>query len=356
MAVVEARGAATHYGPRPGLGDSYDTVAIAGYDGFARARQTFAPRQVPVLPGGGVPWLPPPAVVAAGAVFYADGGGALFRLDVSGKVTPIADFATKAQQELWFAVSPDGRKLAATVLTVPAVGGDWTLEVETAVPGRLPTVVKREDLGTALPKPALVVGWDVGGALLSTETALTGAGGWQLHGTGLAHLQASGDAGPALGGQGCTPWSWSPDGSILCSGSPNTVRDPAGNVLWKIPAGAYSLLGQALSPDAFHVATDSVLIGADGWAEKLPPGFDVEAWSDPEHLVGQIDDPAGKGHADYVTVGNALRGHDLGFTGVIVGGVPAPAGVRIGLPSPVPTPSPGPSPSGSPGPAGLPSP
>lgn len=351
--MVEARGPGSRYGVQPGLGDSYDTVAIAGYDGFARARATFKPRAVPVLPAGGTPYLPPPAVVAAGAVFYADGDGIVRRLDPGGAVKQVADFATGPQQELWFAVSPDGRRLEASVLTVPAPGGAWALDVKTAAAGGQVATLKHSDLGTSLPSPALVVGWDVAGPLVSTDVPLAaapGSGGWQLHGSGLAHLDGSGNPGPVLGGAGCRPWSWAPDGSLLCAGSPATVRDPAGNVLWTVPAGAYSLQGQALSPDADHVATDQVLIAADGWAEKLPPGFVVEAWADPDHLAGQVVDPAGKGHLDYVTVGDALRGHDLGFTGVMIGGVPAPPGVKTGLPSP------GVSPSGSPGPTAPPSP
>src|SRR5579871_3372934 len=57
LAVVEARTAPARYGTLPGAGDSYDTVAIAGYDGFARSRATFKPRAIPVLPGGGTPFL-----------------------------------------------------------------------------------------------------------------------------------------------------------------------------------------------------------------------------------------------------------------------------------------------------------
>jgi len=344
IVVVEARGPGSHYAVQPGLGDSYDTVAIAGYDGFARARQTFKPRAIPVLPGGGTPVLPPPAVVTDGAVYYADGDGVVRRLQPDGVVTQIADFGTSPQQELWFGVSPDGRRLAATVVTVPAAGGTWTVDLDTATPGAAVGRVSHTDLGAATPSPALIAGWDLGGPLLTLDTPLVAAagyvGGWQYHGSGLAHLDSSNLPGPPLGGAGCMPWSSAPDGSILCVGSTLTVRDPAGNVLWTVPAGSFQAAGRALSPDAAHVATSTVVIALDGWAGKLPNGFVAEGWSDPDHLVGQIEDPAGKGDADYVTVGDALRGHNLGFAGVIVGGVPAPTGVSLGLASPSPSPSP----------------
>lgn len=324
LAVVEARGSGSHYGALPGLGDSYDTVAIAGYDGYARARQTFKPRAVPKLPAGGTPLLPPPAVAVGSSVFFADGDGIVRRLERTGTTTQVADFATGPQQELWFAVSPDGEHVAAAVVSVPAAGADWMLDLKMAVAGGQVTTLKHQDLGAALPSPELVVGWDAGGPLVTLGSALVGSAavsGWQYHGSALAHMEPSGDPGPPLGGAGCTPWASAPDGTLLCAGSPPSVRDPAGNVVWSVPPGAYSLQGRALSPDAEHVATDSVVIAAGGWAEKLPAGFVAEGWADADHLLGQAPEPAGKGHLEYVTVGDALRPHDLGFIGVIVGPV-----------------------------------
>lgn len=350
VVVVEARGKGSHYGVLPGLGDAYDTVAIAGFDGFARARQSFTPRSVPALPGGGTPLLPPPAVTAGDAVYFADGAGEVRRLQPDGVVTQVADFALTAQQELWFAVSPDGKQIEASVLTVPAAGGAWTADLELASAGGQPRKLRHDDLGTATPAPTLVVGWDLGGPLATTGTKLSGGpadGGWQLHGSALVHLDAQGNPGPPLGGAGCKPWSSAPDGTVLCSGSPPSVRDPAGNVLWTLPSGSYNLFGRALAPDAGHVATDSILVAADGWADKLAFGFVAEAWADRSHLFGQVQDPAGKGNVDYVNADDALRGHNLGFVGVVVGGIPTPPGIKNSLPSPSPKASQGPTPSPS---------
>lgn len=348
LVVVEARAKPSHYAVLPGLGDSYDTVAIAGFDGFARARQSFTPRSVPKLPAGGTPLLPPPAVTAGDAAYYADGAGVVRRLQPDGSVSQVADFATAAQQELWFAVSPDGKQVEASILTVPAAGGTWSLDLEVAALGGQPRKLRHDDLGAGTPAPTLVVGWDLGGPLATLSTKLSGGqadGGWHLHGSALVHLDAQGSPGPPVGGASCKPWSSAPDGSVLCSGSPPTVRDPAGNVLWTLPTGSYNLFGRALAPDAGHVAADSILVAADGWADKLAFGFVPEAWVDRTHLVGQVQDAAGKGDLDYVNADDALRGHNLGFVAVIVGGIATPPGIKNALPSPSPRPSPTPTPS-----------
>jgi hypothetical protein len=346
--VVEARGGGAHYGVLPGLGDAYDTVAIAGFDGYARARQTFTPRAVPKLPAGGTALLPPPAVTAADSAYYADGAGVVRRLQPDGVVSEVADFALTPQQELWFAVSPDGRQIEASVLTVPAAGASWTVDLEVVQAGGQPRRLRHDDLGPGTPAPTLVVGWDLGGPLATLNTKLSGGladGGWQLHGSALVHLDAEGNPGAPLGGADCKPWSFAADGSVLCAGSPATVRDPAGNVLWTLPAGAYNLFGRALAPDAAHVATDTILIASDSWAGKLAFGFVAEGWADATHLVGQVSDPAGRGNLDYVDADDPLRGHNLGFAGVIVGGIPTPPGIKNSLPSPSPSPAAAPSPS-----------
>ncbi|HEX6488931.1 MAG TPA: hypothetical protein VF137_08705 [Candidatus Dormibacteraeota bacterium] len=353
--MVEARGPGSHWGVLPGLGDSYDTVAIAGFDGFARARATFKPRAVPTIPGaaaGTKPLLPPPAIVAAGSVFYADGDGAVRQLKPDGAVSDVTSFNLTPQQELWFAVSPDGKNLMASVLTVPGPGASWSVSLEMATPGGQPKTLSTVDLGAALPKPTLVAGWDLGGPLATLSTDLvpttTDGGGWQYHGGSLVHLDAQGQPGQPVGGADCKPWASAPDGSVLCTGSPPTVRDPIGNVLWTVPSGGFSPQGRALAPDAGHVSTDSVIVAADGWAERIANGLTAEGWVDSVHLVGQVQDPAGKGDIDYVTSGDALRGHNLGFPAVLVGALPTPPGIKNELPSPAPKAKPSPSPSPTP--------
>jgi len=57
------------------------------------------------------------AQVAAGSVFYLDSGSAVHRLSASGDNQVVAKFPILTTQQLtWFAVSPDGTKVIASVV------------------------------------------------------------------------------------------------------------------------------------------------------------------------------------------------------------------------------------------------
>src|SRR6478752_4453210 len=112
FAVLEAKGTANAW--------TYNTVAIAGLNGYARAKTTFVPMPVPKMGCIGA-IIPESAHVAAGRVYFADGKGVVRSLSVTGQVTVVATFAlTSSQQMLSFAVSPDGSRLLGTVFTLPA--------------------------------------------------------------------------------------------------------------------------------------------------------------------------------------------------------------------------------------------
>ncbi|HEX6493240.1 MAG TPA: hypothetical protein VF112_06985, partial [Candidatus Dormibacteraeota bacterium] len=105
VAVLERRGGA----------QTANRVAIVGLDGYARAGAALAPRAVPT-PGGLHAVLQPEAMVAAGAVYYADGDGVVRRLSPGGgEPRTVATFPITDGQALAFAVSPDGLRLVATV-------------------------------------------------------------------------------------------------------------------------------------------------------------------------------------------------------------------------------------------------
>src|SRR5438093_1310 len=76
FAVLEANGTANVW--------TYNTVAIAGLDGYARAKTTFSPMPVPVLGCMGAV-LPLSAHVAAGKVFFADSKGVVRSLAIAGR-------------------------------------------------------------------------------------------------------------------------------------------------------------------------------------------------------------------------------------------------------------------------------
>src|SRR5579859_5093885 len=62
----------------------WNTVAIAGLDGNARAKTTFVPMPIPYTGCAG-PVLPPSAHVAAGKVYFADGTGEIRSLGPQAK-------------------------------------------------------------------------------------------------------------------------------------------------------------------------------------------------------------------------------------------------------------------------------
>src|SRR6266702_5720513 len=96
FAVLEAKGTANAW--------TYNTVAIAGLDGHARATATFAPMPVPDLGCMGAV-IPESAHVAAGKVFFSDASGVVRSLASDGTVTTVANFPlTSSQQMLSFAV------------------------------------------------------------------------------------------------------------------------------------------------------------------------------------------------------------------------------------------------------------
>src|SRR5215470_6880320 len=96
----------------------HDTVEIRGLDGRVRASAAFTARRLPVV--GAVPVLQDEARVAGGRVYYADGSGVIRTLAPDGTVAEVARWPFGgAQQELSFAVSPDGKVLEAAILSLP---------------------------------------------------------------------------------------------------------------------------------------------------------------------------------------------------------------------------------------------
>src|ERR1700716_2244806 len=76
----------------------YETVAIAGLDGFARAKTTFAPLTPPYVGCVG-PLFPPQAHTASGRVFFIDGKGVVRSLGPDRTVKEVASFPIGKQQE-----------------------------------------------------------------------------------------------------------------------------------------------------------------------------------------------------------------------------------------------------------------
>jgi hypothetical protein len=322
-----------------------DTVVIAASDGYAVARAAFAPRSIPDVGPAGV-ILQLPAQVADGAVFYIDGKGVVRRLDPSGAVKVIATFPiTSTQQEVSFAVSPDGQHLMATVLTLPTpvigTNGTYRLQLETATAGGATTVVQQwQSQGT---DPSqwdktnfAVVGWDADGPIaevgaggIATQNAWLDGQRWFVG--WLARVGADGSIGARIGPD-CLPF-WRPlNGRFVCTVSGNSgtgvqVVDVKGHVLWGKPTLANSgTIGPFYpSPDGTKVAMTGSILLANGSMRSLSASFRPQGWTDNGTVIGWV--PTGQSVGGVSTQAVALFHVDTGqlenwgFAGTFVGTV-----------------------------------
>ena len=257
------------------------TVSIVDGQGHVRATASFEPPPEPAIgPVRGL--LQSPVRTVTGAVFYADKTGAVHKLKADGSTSVVATFSlTNAQQLLSYAVSPDGAHLIAIVLSTPPLhnppaqtlgdpvfqeGGHWTLKLETADAGGSTTTALQRDLGTAVPSPTQIVGWDLTGPLATLNSQIGAQQSpMSAHLFGeLIHLAADGTHLDALGGPNCGAIDELPDGTVVCSSDwPRfSVRTSRGQILWQasLPVDNYYYYGLWLAPDGKSVAVDSLVI------------------------------------------------------------------------------------------------
>jgi hypothetical protein len=300
------------------------TVAIVGQDGRVRATAAFDESPHPSIGCEGT-FVVAPVQVAAGSVYFLDATGLVRRLRPSGEVQDIARFPILTSQQLtWFAVSPDGTQLMASIVAYPPLAspqpspqgcpqhapGDVVQQLYMAVAGGATTA-----LAASSPQPVgkygpqhlvAVVGWDHTGPVATTDTYMAYIG--FIDGTvwlgPAAHLDGKGQPGPPIGGSDCNAaFGELPDGTLICFDPQQpTVRDTAGSVLWSLPsidpANSQSYGTMSLSPDGKHialslldnmqfVADSSVIVSRDGVRTKLSSGFEPQGWLDGQTLIGQ---------------------------------------------------------------------
>ncbi len=343
LVVLEARRAGSTFGGGLNAYDAHDVVAIAGSDGYARAKQTFKPRSLPFIGNAGAV-TQPEARVAAGAVFYIDGSGVVRRLNVDGSVAQVTSIPFgQPQQEVSFAVNPDGTHVIATVLTLPAknpnaqtagdppfvAGSHAFIEFFAGNAGAPALSLLRTDLGTFSNSSQIprVVGWDARGPVATLQQGLgtqQGSLGNWFEGMQLAHLDASGHPGPAFTPADCMPWQELDDASVLCSsgGFGNvTLIDAGGKTLAAFPGVSGPFL--TMSPDKAWLAYLGGAQNRSGSRVKLPDRFFPEGWLDATTIVGYQDLSYGSGgtvgNMALVRIANPSHIEDLGFTGVLVG-------------------------------------
>jgi len=342
FAALEAKGTANPF--------QWNTVAIAGLDGYARAKATFTPMPSPWVGCAG-PVLPLSVQVAAGKVFFADGTGTVRSLSVHGQLSVVATFPlASGQQMLSFAVSPDGSRLLGTVFTIPpkpASGdpcstgapmfgpGNFMLDVFSADSGGASKLLDHQILPTSATSPVpnvmALLGWDIIGPLGTYPTTWATQGGGPHHYNGLP-VRIDPTTGKVMkqisDPAACSVWDISLTGDFLCvptvapGGSVSlSVRRPDGSEIWRV-AGQQNVdyFLAYLSSDEKHLiglGSNSEVVGRDGShiAVPNPNGLIFDGWLDSATLIfgGYGSD------LEYVSLSSPATLVDLGFKGLFVG-------------------------------------
>jgi hypothetical protein len=337
FAVLEAKGTANAY--------TWNTVAIAGLDGYARATSTFIPMPVPTLGCIGAV-LSPSAHVAAGKVYFADGKGVVRSLSIQGQIRQVATFSlTSSQQMLSFAVSPDGSRLLGTVFTLPAKPNlacngspapGYALDVYSALAGGPSTLLYHQSLQASPSNVMALTGWDAVGPIGTSPTVWASQGGGPGSDLGVA-VRIDAGTGRVLkqvsDPSACRVWDIGASGDFTCA--PDTVakvsvRRPDGSEIWHSAMAGY---GYFLAPDEKHVlaccvevtgAFSPLSLGRDGSRVKLAAGFSPEGWLDANTTVGESHpDPLQQPPFPLSYVGLSAPGTvvSMGFSGLFVGTV-----------------------------------
>lgn len=245
--------------------------------------------------------LQPYAHVAVGSIFYVDAQGTIRALAPDSSVSVATNLLLRPGQNIVsFAVSPDGRSIAASVLNYPPQHnpppnsladpflepGDWWYDYETATVGQPANRVVSRDLGTFPPTDiTTVVGWDQGGPLAITDTQLatqSGVYSTRTPGKALIHLGPDGSHLDEVGGSSCTPLDWNAAGNVVCytPGSPKApgsvcvsqfaVNSSSGSTLWSASLNG-CVFNPQLSPASDRFCTDSGSVyNQNGSPTKLP--------------------------------------------------------------------------------------
>jgi hypothetical protein len=323
-------------------GSQPDTVAIVGLDGVARAKATFEPRTGPGIPDAYVP-LQSVAQVAGSGVYYIDGAGTVRVLREGSQPQVVARFPLQpAQEDVWFAVSPDGSRVVAGILTLPALGppvsgtswptlvGSWNFDLESAQAGgqtktlvHVGSVNDPDDLVKGW-KPTFPAGWNAAGPVAMLPGHVSSQNAW--YGGPLFAIDDAGNKTAQLGGSDCNAASMSSSGLIACSSGQYgvTVRDQGGNVIWTTHVEGSLALSLHISPDGQAISNLSQVETHAGGMVPMPTGFRVEGWLDSNTVFGRVTSDANtiggpnEGNLLWIGLDKPTIVHDLGFEGDFV--------------------------------------
>jgi hypothetical protein len=317
------------------LGSQPGTVVIVGLDGYAKAKATFQPRVGPVIADAYTP-LQGVAHVVGSSVYYIDGAGTVRVLRVGSQPQVVARFPLQpAQEDVWFAVSPDGSRVLAGILTFPALGplvpgtnwhtpvGPSKFDLETApAGGQTKTLVHLEvPQGGNVPTPTFPVGWTVAGPVAMVPAYVTSQDAWP--GGPLYQIDDAGKKTTQLGGSDCNSASITSKGFIPCQIGTSgvvTVRDAAGKVVWLTHIDGFSAWSLNVSADGQAILNDSQVETHATGIVPMPSGFRVQGWLDTNTVVGRVQQQNGdEGDLLWISLGDPRTVHDLGFKGDFVG-------------------------------------
>jgi hypothetical protein len=300
-------------------GGSAATVEWTNGTGNVQAKATFT---TPVLSPwtNATPLLQPSAKAAVGLIFYVDAQGIIRTLGPHGSVKTATTLVLRPGQNIVsFAVSPDGRRIAASILNYPpphnpppssASGpflqpGDWWYDYETATVGQAAQRVVSRDLGTyptAIEPTGVttVVGWDAGGPVAVTDTQLSmqyPPFSTLTPGSALVQLGPDGSHLDQVGDAGCIPLDTTGNGDGVCytTSSPKNssgcvlrylVNSSAGAALWSASWNG-CVYNPRLSPLSDRFCTDSgTVYNKSGTTTSLPETNATR----PETCLGWVDD------------------------------------------------------------------
>jgi len=325
----------------PGSPHTWNTVAIAGLDGYAKAKTTFIPMPVPDLGCMGAV-LSQSAHVAAGKAYFADGKGVVRSLSIQGQVIKVATFPmTSSQQMLSFAVSPDGSRLLGTVFTLPAKPNlacngspatGYALDVYSAPAGGSSTLLYHQSLQSPPSSVMALTGWDAVGPVGTYPTVWASQGGGPASELGVA-VRIDAGTGKVLrqvaDPNSCLVWETAASGDFVCIPAASarvSVRRSDGAEIWQFTptAPVNALFKPFLAPDEQHLVVggageDIEQVGAkDGSRINLTSAlFGVAGWLNSTTVLGGT---SGGGLA-YVRLSAPLTAVSMGFSGLFVGTV-----------------------------------
>jgi hypothetical protein len=336
-----------------------DAAQLLTLDYKVVAEANFKARMVPHFAGTEA-LLPAEAHVTAGALYYADGDGVVWRLRPgSPQPAQAASFQTQASQhELSFAVAPDGTSIEAilyefgpTDISDQDTTGPTYISLLQAMSSTRSRVLWRTELGSGPLIGPQLVGWDAKGPLIadvplvSSEAVFNPIGGLPAH---VSHLDEAGNRVLPLGGADCLAAGWQ-GGWVVCARAnnrpPYQVRDTAGSIRWSINPSLpvpYQVImnllpssdGQSFfSGGAWKTAGTRILVSylfsRDGTYRMVATHFIGTVWVDANTFLGYSGQPEPNfleptlGHSDN-TPGATLTDPLKPGTWYVVGGITEP--------------------------------